>query len=86
MCPAYMEQAVPNLTSPRVYYSAGDAGARWVGLNSPSKQADYQVPDFEKIGVWTCLATALEQARILQTGQNVVKLPSHAHCTRFIRA
>jgi hypothetical protein len=32
MCPAWMEQAVPNLTTPRVYQSPGGAGARWAGL------------------------------------------------------
>ncbi len=31
MCPAWMEQAVPNLTAPRVYKSPGGAGARWAG-------------------------------------------------------
>ena len=31
MCPAWMEQAVPNLTTPRVYKSPGGSGARWAG-------------------------------------------------------
>ena len=31
LCPGCMEQAVPNLTAPRVYQSPGGAGARWAG-------------------------------------------------------
>ena len=33
LCPGCMEQAVPNLTAPRVYQSPGGAGARWAGLD-----------------------------------------------------
>ena len=33
MCPACMQQAVPDLTSPRVYLSPGGAGAHLSGLN-----------------------------------------------------
>ena len=33
LCPACMEQAVPDLTSPRVYLSPGTAGAQLSGLN-----------------------------------------------------
>ncbi len=35
ICPAWMEQAVPNLTTPRVssYQSLGGAGTRWAGLH-----------------------------------------------------
>ena len=32
MCPAWMEQDVPNLTTPRDYQSPGGAEARWEGL------------------------------------------------------
>jgi hypothetical protein len=33
MCPAWLEQAVPNLTAPRLYQSPGGEGARWAGLD-----------------------------------------------------
>jgi hypothetical protein len=55
------------------------------GLMGRSKGADYRVPDFEEIGVWTCLATAIESARIIWAGSNWSQSPSHAHCTRRIR-
>ena len=79
-----MEQAVPNLTAPRVYHSLrvlGPAGQDYTRL----LQADYRVPNFEKIGACTCLTTAIESARIIQTSQNVVQSPSYEHCTRRIR-
>ena len=34
MCPAWMEQAEPNLTTPRADQSPWGAGARWVGLQA----------------------------------------------------
>ena len=46
-----------------------------------TEQADYQMPNFEKIDVWTCLATAIESARIIRAGSNLAQWPSHAHCT-----
>ncbi len=51
-------------------------GTGVLGPLSRSKQADYRVPIFEKIGVWACLSTAVESARILHTGQNVAHSPS----------
>ena len=50
-----------------------------------SRQAVFRVPDFAKIGVGTCLATAVESARIRQTGQDVAQSPSHERCTRRTR-
>ncbi len=42
-------------------------------------------PDFSifswRTGIWTCLATAIESARMLLTGQNFAHLPSHQHST-----
>jgi hypothetical protein len=54
-----MEQAVPDLTSPRVYKSPGGAGANLSGL----KQAVFRVLNFEQISVLTRLATAVQPAR-----------------------
>jgi hypothetical protein len=78
MCPACMGQAVPSLTSPRVYQSFRGAGARLEGLDK--QFFGYLI--LQKFGFGTCLATAVESARIRQTGRNVARGPSHAHCTR----
>ncbi len=77
--PAWMEQAVPNLTTPRIYQSPGGAGARWAG----PQELIFGYQSFEKIGVCTCLATAKEWARIIpvQTSQNVVQSPFYENGT-----
>ena len=36
-----------------------------------SKQAVFRVLNFGRIGVWTCLATAVESARIIRAGSNL---------------
>ena len=47
-----------------------------------SKQAVFRVPDFERIGVWTCLATAVESARSIRTGSNLAHPSCYLRCTR----
>ena len=34
-----------------------------------------------KIGVWTCIATAVESVTSIGTGQNIAHWPTHEHCT-----
>ena len=55
-CPGCMEQAVPDLASPRVYQSP------WGGWGPlvRAKQAVFRVLNFQEIGVLTCLATPVE--------------------------
>ena len=51
----------------------------WPHPNPPPR------PDFSifsgKISVWTCLATAIETARIIREGQNFAQSPLNAHGT-----
>ena len=49
-----------------------------------SKQAVFRVPDFERIGVWTCLAPAIESARSIRAGSNLAHPSCYLSCTRRI--
>ena len=60
--------------------------AHWGGLWPlvRSKQAGFLVLDFEQISVLSCLATAVEAIRTIQTGSNLAHWSFHARCPRSI--
>jgi hypothetical protein len=76
-----MEQAVPDLTSPRVYQSPGGAWAHLSGLN----QLFLGYPILSKIIVLTRLATAVQPARGIWTGSYLAHLSFDTRCTWHIR-
>ena len=84
----HIKYAVPSL------YGAGSARSGfatclpvpWGGWGPlvRAKQAVFRVLNFQKIGVLTCLATAVESARVIRTGSYLAHLSFNTCCTRHI--
>ncbi len=78
-CPAYMEQAEPDLTSPRVYQSPGRAGAHLSGLN----QLFWGYLILCESVFWPVFH-GCRSAKSIRTSSNLAQSSFHANCTRRI--
>jgi hypothetical protein len=85
----HIKYAVPRL------YGAGSARSGfatclpvpWGGWGPlvRAKKAVFRVLNFQEIGFLTCLATAVESARVIRTGSYLAHLSFDTCCTRSIR-